>query len=63
MAILKGCEEKHRTPVPEERICPQCGKEVEVYTVRGRIFEDSTCDCGYVFEHEEQIVPKPKSVE
>ncbi|MDO5134861.1 MAG: hypothetical protein Q4D55_02305 [Eubacteriales bacterium] len=53
MAILEGCESKYRTPVPEDRICPQCKKPVEVFTSRGRIVEDSVCECGYVFHAEE----------
>lgn len=53
MAVMDGCESKYRTPVPEERVCPKCGKEVEVFTVHGRITQDTTCECGYVFETEE----------
>lgn len=53
MAVMDGCESKHRTPVLEERECPVCGKEVEVFTVRGRIVSDTACDCGYVFKAEE----------
>ncbi len=63
MSILNGCEEKHKTPVVEERVCPNCGKEVEVFTVKGRLIDDFTCDCGYVFPKEEQIVPQVKSKE
>ena len=53
MAVIDGCEAKYRTPVPEDRICPQCGAEVEVFTIRGKITEDTPCDCGYVFKAEE----------
>ncbi len=53
MAAMDGCESKYRTPVPEERICPKCGKEVEVFTSRGRITEEAACECGYVFQAEE----------
>ena len=28
MRVLGGCEEKNKTPVLEERICPNCGDEV-----------------------------------
>ena len=59
MAIMDGCESKHKTPVLEERRCPQCGEMVEVFTRKGRIVEESTCDCGYVFEVEEQLTPGP----
>lgn len=52
MAVLDGCEAKYRTPEPEDRTCPKCGKTVEVFTNRGRITEDTVCDCGYVFQAE-----------
>ena len=35
MAVMDGCESQHRTSVIEERVCPKCGKEVEVFTSRG----------------------------
>lgn len=60
MSVLGGYEEKDRTPVPEERVCPNCGEEVEVFTVKGRLIDDFTCGCGYVFQKEEQIVPKAR---
>ncbi len=60
MAILDGCEEKYRTPVPEDRICPNCGKEVEVFTIKGRIAEESKCECGYTFEVEPALVTEPR---
>ncbi|MBR2527579.1 MAG: hypothetical protein IKE58_03785 [Blautia sp.] len=55
MAVMEGCEGSSKTMVLEERICPECGKEVEVYTLRGRIAEDAACECGYVFKAQEQI--------
>ena len=60
MAIMDGCEAKHKTPILEERTCPACGETVEVFTRRGRIIEDTACDCGYVFKAEAQIVPQPR---
>ena len=39
MAVLDGCESAFKTPVPEERTCPQCGREIEVFTVKGRVVE------------------------
>ena len=57
MAVLDGCEAKFRTAVPEDRTCPKCGKEVEVFTIKGRITEDVVCDCGYVFKAEETPSP------
>lgn len=58
MAVMDGCEAKHRTAVMEERACPKCGKEVEVFTNHGRIVEDASCECGYVFKAEEQVALK-----
>ena len=58
MAVLDGCESKNKTPVLEERTCPQCGEPIEVFTVRGRIKEDAKCDCGYVIKAEEQYDPR-----
>lgn len=52
MAAIDGCEEKYKTPIIEERVCPKCGQEVEVFTRGGRIIEDTKCDCGYVFKAE-----------
>lgn len=60
MAVLDGCESQYRTPVPEEKTCPVCGKTVEVFTSRGRICEDSVCECGYEFKAE---LPDPVAVE
>lgn len=52
MAVMDGCESKRKTPVLEERKCPQCGEEVEVFTRDGRVVEDTACECGYVFKAE-----------
>jgi len=41
----------------EERICPNCGHEVEVFTVKGRLIDNFACSCGYVFQKEEPTVP------
>ena len=60
MAIMDGCEAKHKTPTLEERTCPACGETVEGFTRRGRIIEDTACDCGYVFKAEEQLTPQPR---
>ena len=46
MAVMDGCEAKYKTPVPEDRICPKCGNEVEVFTSRGRIIEDTATRTG-----------------
>lgn len=54
--IASGCEDKDKTPVPEDRICPQCGEEVEVFVVKGRIWEDAVCTCGYVMKAQDQSI-------
>lgn len=57
MAVIDGCEAKFKTPVPEERTCPQCGSEIEVFTVKGRVVEDAVCECGYVIRAQEPDSP------
>lgn len=59
--VAFGCEDKNKTPVLEERICPVCGEEVEVFTSRGRITEDAVCECGYVFQAEEPLITVPNT--
>ena len=39
----------------QSRTCPKCGKEVEVFTPRGKLTEDTVCSCGYVFQAEEAV--------
>ena len=56
MAVMDGCESQHRTSVIEERVCPKCGKEVEVFTSRGKLTEDTVCSCGYVFQADRKSV-------
>lgn len=63
MAVLDGCEAEFKTPVPEERICPQCGKEMEVFTVKGRVVEDAVCECGYVIKAQDPDSPMVKKTE
>ena len=60
MAIMDGCEAKNKTPILEERTCPACGETVEVFTRRGRVIEDTACECGYVFKEEPQDAEIPK---
>ena len=63
MAVLDGCESAFKTPIPEEHICPQCGKEIEVFTVKGRVVEDTACECGYVIKADEPDSPMTKKKE
>ena len=44
MAVMDGCEGSAKTWQLEERACPQCGEEIEVYTSRGRVVEDAVCE-------------------
>ncbi len=61
MAVLDGCEGSSRTWNLEERPCPKCGQEMEVYTLRGRVVEDAVCPkCGYTVKAQEQVVPGMK---
>ncbi|MCD2491343.1 endonuclease Q family protein [Lacrimispora sp. NSJ-141] len=57
MAAIDGCEAKFRTPVPEERICPKCGKTIEIFTIRGKVTEETACECGYVVPADEPDSP------
>ncbi len=58
MAVFEGCEGGNKTWALEERECPQCGAEMDVYTSSGRIVEDSVCSkCGYTIKAQEQVVP------
>lgn len=57
--IAFGCEDKNKTPIPEERTCPQCGREIEVFLSQGRVIEDATCECGYVIKAQQPIVTIP----
>ncbi|MFR3030086.1 MAG: hypothetical protein ACLTNO_01635 [Blautia sp.] len=57
MAVFEGCEGGNKTWALEERGCPQCGAEMDVYTSSGRIVEDSVCSkCGYTIKDQEQLV-------
>ena len=54
--IAFGCEDKNRSPIIEDRICPKCGRYIEVFLLGGRIMEDAVCECGYVIEAQEAIL-------
>lgn len=56
-----GCVDKNKTPIPEERICPRCGGEIEVFLSMGRIMEDAVCDCGYIVKAQEPVVTMPET--
>ncbi len=58
MSILHGCQGIDRTPIPETRTCPGCGRTVEVFTLQGKLVGDVTCPCGYRFAREAADAPR-----
>lgn len=43
--ILHGCQAKPRTPTIIEKICPQCGHEIELFSID----TEMPCEhCGFV---------------
>ena len=42
--IAFGCEDKNRSPIIEDRVCPKCGRDIEVFLLGGRIMEDAVCE-------------------
>ena len=59
-----GCQEKYRVPVPEDRVCPICGKSVEVFSRAGRMVEDTVCPhCGHLLSRQTQPVFAPEKRE
>ena len=43
--ILEGCQSKSKEISIEERICPQCGHEIEIFSVDTEV----VCEkCGFV---------------
>lgn len=43
--ILHGCQAKPRTPTLSEKICPQCGSIIELFSIDTEV----ACDtCGFV---------------
>lgn len=45
MAILDGCQGRPRTPTITEKVCPQCGNIIEIFSIDTEV----ACDnCGFV---------------
>ena len=43
--MLEGCQGKPRTPTLHEKICPQCGNVIELFSIDTQV----ACDrCGFV---------------
>ncbi|MBR6801118.1 MAG: hypothetical protein IKM61_05150 [Eubacteriaceae bacterium] len=53
MAVHDGCKSGKKTARLEERICPVCGEDMDVFMRDGRVIEDSVCVCGYTIKADE----------
>lgn len=43
--IMEGCQAKPRTPTIKEKLCPQCGHVIELFSIDTEV----ACDnCGFV---------------
>ena len=43
--MLEGCQGKPRTPTLHEKICPQCGNVIELFSIDTQV----ACDrCGFI---------------
>ena len=43
--IMDGCQGKPRTPTIEDRICPNCGNPIEIFSTDTEV----ACDnCGFI---------------
>ena len=43
--MLEGCQEKPRTPTIIEKVCPQCGQLVELFSIDTQM----ACEnCGFI---------------
>ncbi len=48
--IMEGCQGKPRTPTIKEKICPQCGSVIEIFSVDTEV----ACEkCGFVAYNDE----------
>lgn len=48
--ILEGCQSKSKEISIEERICPQCGHEIEIFSVD----TEAACEhCGFVIYNDQ----------
>ena len=43
--IMIGCQAKPRTPTIIEKVCPQCGHEIELFSIDTQMACE---DCGFV---------------
>lgn len=43
--MLEGCQGKPRTPTLNEKVCPQCGNIIEIFSIDTEV----ACDkCGFI---------------
>ena len=48
--VLEGCQSKSKEISIEERICPQCGHEIEIFSVD----TEAACEhCGFVIYNDQ----------
>ena len=43
--VMEGCQGKPRTPTIHEKICPQCGSEIEMFSTDTEVVCEN---CGFV---------------
>ena len=43
--MLEGCQGKPRTPTLHEKICPQCGNVIELFSIDTQVASDR---CGFI---------------
>lgn len=51
MSVIDGCLGKYRTPLLEEKRCPVCHTQMEIFSRAGQTVATSICPgCGYTVE-------------
>ena len=54
--IVEGCQGKPRTPTIIEKICPNCGHEIEMFSIDTQM----ACEhCGFVAYNDTWKLPVP----
>ena len=53
--MLDGCQGKPRTPIIIEKICPQCGAEIELFSIDTQM----ACEtCGFIAYNDTYTIDK-----
>ena len=48
--IMEGCQAKPKTPTISEKVCPQCGNMIELFSIDTQV----ACDhCGFIAYNDE----------